>query len=86
MKGMMCPICGGESEVKDSRPSPTLAGAIRRRRHCLNDPEHRFTTYEVLSDNINEIRSHRKSTVEMRQAASVILAIADHLDGKEEPK
>jgi hypothetical protein len=40
-----CPVCGGKSGVKDSRPTGT--GEVRRRRHCLACGA-RWTTSEVL--------------------------------------
>lgn len=42
---MRCQQCGKETEVIDSRPSPT---SIRRRRRCLSC-DYRFTTRESSS-------------------------------------
>lgn len=43
---LACPVCGGDTTVKDSRPWSNN-GAIRRRRACLNH-NHRFTTVEIV--------------------------------------
>lgn len=45
MTGVVCPECGGESEVKDSR---SHKNGIRRRRIC--DQGHRFSTLESVVD------------------------------------
>lgn len=42
---MECPICGGKTDVIDSRP---MAGGIRRRRRC-RACKSRFTTHERLA-------------------------------------
>lgn len=59
---MQCPQCGHtEHRVIDSRPAPDEWGSedgtrntIRRRRKCEN-PEcnHRFTTYEIIEDQMS---------------------------------
>ena len=44
---MDCPVCGkNQTKVVDSRP---INGSVRRRRKCLICG-HRFTTFEVISD------------------------------------
>lgn len=43
---MICPDCGAETDVKDSRPANNNR-AIRRRRLCPRG--HRFTTYEEVA-------------------------------------
>ncbi len=44
-KSFPCPHCGGNTAVGDSRPSHN---GIRRRRYCKCG--HRFTSYEVISE------------------------------------
>jgi len=48
---MLCPKCGGKSQVMDSRLSGRVAGRnesnIRRRRRCFSC-KFRFTTREVI--------------------------------------
>jgi hypothetical protein len=48
------PGCGGETDVKDSRPNEQ--GWIRRRR-CCRKCGHRFTTYEVPADAMRQRRA-----------------------------
>ena len=43
---MLCPYCGSDSAVLDSRGHPE---GVRRRRSC-NDCKRRFTTYERLAE------------------------------------
>ena len=43
---MRCPICGGDSDVLDTRHSRSLV--TRRRRACAEG--HAFTTYEVHAE------------------------------------
>lgn len=47
--GMRCPVCGGQSTVKDSRLSKAVDNAIRRRRECLGCG-YRFSTLETVVD------------------------------------
>lgn len=46
-----CPLCGGKTAVKDSRPVPN--NIIRRRRLCLVCG-HRVTTFEVEAKRYSE--------------------------------
>ena len=46
----LCPICQGKTMVKDSRPNDN-GTHIRRRRWCFAHG-HRFTTYEVVIDEL----------------------------------
>lgn len=49
--GISCPICGGKTTVKDSRPG--AENTIRRRRYCMKSGcGERFTTYEILGATI----------------------------------
>ncbi len=43
---MICPVCGGDTMVCDSRPKPET---VFRKRKCLSC-DHRFATYEVDAD------------------------------------
>ena len=45
---MLCPTCGGEARVMDTR---TSGGATRRRRECA-ECRTRFATLEILIDEI----------------------------------
>lgn len=54
-KSLPCPECNyGAARVLDSRLTASK-DAIRRRRACENC-DHRFTTYESRSDEVNELR------------------------------
>ena len=45
--GVRCSVCGGKTEVLDSRPSSVGGSrAVRRRRKCMSCP-YRFSTYEI---------------------------------------
>lgn len=44
--GPHCPECGSSSRVIDARP--VKDSSYRRRRECLLNPAHRFTTYERI--------------------------------------
>ena len=41
----MCPECGKEGGVIDSRKTPL---GLRRRRYCFGKKKHRWSTFEVL--------------------------------------
>ena len=67
---MRCPECFeiGKSKVIDSRNSiPNEIMMKRRRRECLNCG-HRFTTYEILSENIEFIRAVARRSGEIYKA------------------
>lgn len=52
---MKCPKCGfGDSAVVDSRPIKNAGLSIRRRRECLRCGN-RFTTYEILGTQLEQI-------------------------------
>jgi hypothetical protein len=42
-----CPKCGGKLRVTDSRPLPFWGGPSIRRKRVCQDCEHRFSTYEI---------------------------------------
>lgn len=48
MISMLCPICGGDSKVLDTRTNEN-ANAVKRRRECIKCGK-RFTTYERIED------------------------------------
>lgn len=43
---MKCPVCGRDTYVFDSRPNESHE-IVRRRRICVSQEQHRFTTYEM---------------------------------------
>lgn len=43
---MTCPICGGQTLIKDSRPDEDH---VKRRRECT-ECKHRFSTVEIDKD------------------------------------
>ena len=45
---MLCPICGGDSKVLDTRTNEN-ANSVKRRRECIQCGK-RFTTYERIED------------------------------------
>ena len=45
---MLCPICGGDSKVLDTRTNESV-NSIKRRRECMKCGK-RFTTYERIED------------------------------------
>jgi hypothetical protein len=72
---MPCPLCGGVTDVRDTREART---AIRRRRWC-RACGNRFTTYERHAE--ADIASPAIATVRrLRQEAAVLIAAAAELD------
>ena len=45
---MLCPICGGDSKVLDTRTNESV-NSVKRRRECMKCGKH-FTTYERIED------------------------------------
>lgn len=45
---MLCPICGGDSKVLDTRTNENV-NSVKRRRECIKCGK-RFTTYEKIED------------------------------------
>ena len=45
---MLCPVCGGQSRVLDTRTNDTV-NTVKRRRECVECGK-RFTTYEKIED------------------------------------
>lgn len=45
---MLCPICGGDSKVLDTRTNENV-NSVKRRRECMKCGK-RFTTYERIED------------------------------------
>jgi transcriptional regulator NrdR family protein len=64
--GMPCPVCGGGTNVWDSRIRDKDGVVIRRRRRCVQD--HRFTTIERVESAAvaldHEILSRAKTHIE----------------------
>lgn len=54
---MNCPICNGETKVKDSRPDED---SVRRRRECLVC-QHRFSTVEIDVDLFATMKPRNKN-------------------------
>jgi transcriptional regulator NrdR family protein len=59
---MMCPVCGKDTAVKDSRPSDL--NTIRRRRVC--ESGHKTTTWESVVDPASALRQ-RKAKAERQK-------------------
>ena len=45
---MLCPVCGGDSKVLDTRTNENV-NSVKRRRECIKCGK-RFTTYEKIED------------------------------------
>lgn len=43
---LRCPSCGADTEILSTR-TPASKDIVFRRRRCLTNPDHRFTTREV---------------------------------------
>ena len=72
--GGECQLCGADSAVRDSRPSPT---GIRRRRQCLNAAcGHRWFTYELAIADIENLRAMR---VEVDNAIRTLQRLVNRL-------
>lgn len=77
-----CPECSGDkSEVRDSRPDGE--GHIRRRREC-SACSCRFTTYELLDEEINDLKERVASKTKVRRNAKIVAEwIMKHMAGEE---
>lgn len=77
--GIICPHCGGDTGVTDSRPSGN--NTIRRRRRCRGC-DLRFTTYEVVAEQNPEEMAEvlRKQAASLRVAADRLEKIAAERD------
>lgn len=53
---MKCPVCGGRTEVKESRPRAKNT-EVRRRRRCIHC-DHRFSTLEEVHEPAHGPRAH----------------------------
>jgi len=81
--GGECQICGADSGVRDTRPSPL---GIKRRRLCLN-PEcgHRWFTYELsIADieNLRTIRAEVDSSIRSLQRLANRMPVVPELTGR----
>jgi len=77
MTGIACPNCGGDSDVKDSRP----ARNARRRRHGCRECGLRFTTWERIETpvRIADLDAARTKAETILQAANDLIALIDLL-------
>lgn len=73
---MRCPECGLASSVDSTR---TVAGKVRRRRECRRG--HRFTTYELLEDDL--MRDTALSSA-FRDAILGVMKRDEHVQNREE--
>ncbi len=75
--GIACPNCGGDSEVKDSRP----ARNARRRQHVCCDCGLRFTIWERIETpvRIADLSAARKKAEALAQTANDLIALIDLL-------
>lgn len=73
-RGIICPKCGGETEVNETRK---CAGGLRRRRRCLTATcDGMVTTYEVPAPpHISNWRGTPLVLVEQRQLEDLERAI-----------
>jgi transcriptional regulator NrdR family protein len=78
--GMLCPHCGGDTGVIDSRAAD--GNTIRRKRVCFTCG-HRIRTFEIVSDT-NPATSFRDN---LRRQAAELRAAADRIERiLDEPK
>lgn len=74
-----CTSCGGETAVKDSRPTAGGRGVIRRRRVCLKC-RHRFTTLEFSAEDLERLISSRVAK-RLTQVRNVVRVVNDAMNG-----
>jgi transcriptional regulator NrdR family protein len=68
---MTCRICGGATEVIDSREveqtrRTRIDDTVRRRRACLTDNTHRATTLELWEDDIPAVQELQKELTRVK--------------------
>lgn len=74
---MLCPACGKPRSIcTDSRP--TSENRIRRRRECGNCG-YRWTTFEVLPDELGGTRDRARILLTLREVTEKINSIIDYL-------
>jgi transcriptional regulator NrdR family protein len=73
---MNCPICGKKTKVVDSREK---LGRVRRRHVCLGNKYHRFTTVELLEDDIKDML---KGHITMNDVIEVLVNHRKELEEK----
>lgn len=84
---LACPRCKEETQVLDTREvvAVYLTGkpGLRRRRKCLNQKcAQRFTTYEVLTDDVKQLRRDTIQKVGKQLASLAGKMLAGTLDLK----
>lgn len=62
---MRCEVCGSDTRVVDSREVDavrkfSIPNTIRRRRICLADRSHRFTTMEITTSQARRLKEQTK--------------------------
>ncbi len=72
---LVCPVCMGNTKVIDSRS--TGDHSIRRRRKCVNG--HRFTTFEVLSNEADQLDMLEKAEKELLAVADRLEKLSNHI-------
>lgn len=76
-----CKACGGDTAVRDSRPTAGGLGVIRRRRACLNRQcGERFTTLEFSADDLERLISARVMK-RLSQVRDVVRVVNDAMQG-----
>ena len=70
---MLCPVCGGQSRVLDTRTNDTV-NTVKRRRECVECGK-RFTTYEKIEDMPLIVRK-RSGRTELFYKAKILRGLA----------
>lgn len=70
---MLCPVCGGQSRVLDTRTNDTV-NTVKRRRECVECGK-RFTTYEKIED-MSLIVRKRSGRTELFDKAKILRGLA----------
>ena len=70
---MLCPVCGGQSRVLDTRTNDTV-NTVKRRRECVECGK-RFTTYEKIEDMPLIVRK-RSGRTELFDKAKILRGLA----------
>ncbi|MED9781703.1 MAG: transcriptional regulator NrdR [Peptococcaceae bacterium] len=70
---MLCPVCGGQSRVLDTRTNDAV-NTVKRRRECVECGK-RFTTYEKIEDMPLIVRK-RSGRTELFDKAKILRGLA----------
>lgn len=70
---MLCPVCGGQSRVLDTRTND-IVNTVKRRRECVECGK-RFTTYEKIEDMPLIVRK-RSGRTELFDKAKILRGLA----------